>query len=317
MPELRAPRRRATAASALGGPRSAGAGRRAARASLSASSVRYSTGDLPSTRARNRPGSSAAARASSRAARLPVDAARGRRAASASKQARKPAAAGGVHRHFSSRWLRQKARSKAGSPYQAHSASRNTGPSRADQDVLRADVAVHQRDAWSLPCVATSASSAAARSGWRARGGEQVGLEADGVEDRVGRELGGEPRPRRRSRRGCAPARAPTAARGAGVGSPVAQRLLPQPVARRLEVAPSPARRGAGSWPRSLRGAAGRRLLAPPASSAPRRRCARSARASRPRRAACASARLTQTGPRRGVDPPDVGGDAAGQRPGR
>ena len=32
------------------------------------------------------------------------------------------------HRHFSSRWLRQKARSKAGSPYQAHSASRNTGP---------------------------------------------------------------------------------------------------------------------------------------------------------------------------------------------
>ena len=37
--------------------------------------------------------------------------------------------ADGVHRHFSSRWLRQNARSNAGSPHQAHSASRNTGPS--------------------------------------------------------------------------------------------------------------------------------------------------------------------------------------------
>ena len=80
-----------------------------------------------------------------RVARLPGRRRRDRLAPSASKQARKRAAAGGCHRHLSSRWLRQKARSKAGSPYQAHSASRNTGPRRPDQDVLRADVAVHQR----------------------------------------------------------------------------------------------------------------------------------------------------------------------------
>ena len=38
------------------------------------------------------------------------------------------AARAGTARHLRRRWLRQKARSKAGSPYQAHSASRKTGP---------------------------------------------------------------------------------------------------------------------------------------------------------------------------------------------
>ena len=49
--------------------------------------------------------------------------------ASTSKQREEIARAPcGAHRHFSSRWFRQNARSNAGSPYQAHSASRNTGP---------------------------------------------------------------------------------------------------------------------------------------------------------------------------------------------
>ena len=92
------------------------------------------------------------------------------------------AAAAGVHRHFSSRWLRQKARSKAGSPYQAHSASRNTGPSGPDQDVLGADVAVDQgelgrrgaaaRRAQRLargPVRARRSPAGRARAGWRGR----------------------------------------------------------------------------------------------------------------------------------------------------
>ena len=93
------------------------------------SRVTYSTGDLPSTRARNSAGQSAAARlppappaAPSHAAEIGVARARRRRRGS---PPRRPAR----RRHLRSKWLRQKARSKAGSPYQAHSASRKTGPS--------------------------------------------------------------------------------------------------------------------------------------------------------------------------------------------
>ena len=74
------------------------------------------------------PAAGVAARCSRPAARLPVDAGQvGRRRARRST-AGTPCAAPGTHRPFSSRWFRQNARSKAGSPYQAHSASRNTGP---------------------------------------------------------------------------------------------------------------------------------------------------------------------------------------------
>src|SRR6185312_907299 len=92
--------------------------------SFCASRVRYSTGDFPSTRARSSAGSSDAARDSTSSkgisSRYASD--------NALKQRRKAAFACGTHRHFRRRWLRQKARSKAGSPYHAHSASRNTGP---------------------------------------------------------------------------------------------------------------------------------------------------------------------------------------------
>ena len=126
----RAPRarRRAIAPGDRRGSAQQARARRAARASRCGSSVMYSTGDLPSTRASSSPGSSAAARRSSAAARLPVDAARGRPRPARRSRRGSRACAGGVHRHFSSRWLRQKARSNAGSPHHAHSASSSTGP---------------------------------------------------------------------------------------------------------------------------------------------------------------------------------------------
>ena len=77
-------------ASRAGGASTSRRARRGAPRSLSALvASMYSTGDLPSTRASNRPGSSAAARASSAGARLPVDAAQDRPSASASKRRRK------------------------------------------------------------------------------------------------------------------------------------------------------------------------------------------------------------------------------------
>src|SRR6185503_17111324 len=63
------------------------------------SSVTYSTGDLPSTRASRSAGSSDAVRASTPSNGMPSRYAPDK----ASKQRRKPAFACGVHRHFSSR----------------------------------------------------------------------------------------------------------------------------------------------------------------------------------------------------------------------
>ena len=118
------------------------------RDSLSVRSSRYSTGDLPSTRASSSAGSSEAVALldASEMQRPQVGRCKGVEAVRGTRRG-----ARGTQRHLSSRWFRQKARSKAGSPYQAHSASRNTGPRGADQDVLRADVAVHQADAWCRP----------------------------------------------------------------------------------------------------------------------------------------------------------------------
>ena len=142
--ELRAP----------GGARSHADGRPASReqapratrrtASRRASSVRYSTGDLPSTRASNRPGSSAAARSSSAAAGsqstpAQVGVGAGRRSSEEGVGAgRRPQA------------LQQQVVEAEGevegriAPPGAFGVEKHraSGP---DQDVLRADVAVHQR----------------------------------------------------------------------------------------------------------------------------------------------------------------------------
>ena len=96
-------------------------------ASFERSSVRYSTGDFPSTRARNSAGRSCAARCSRAAAGSQSTPAR-YAPPIASNDASSSCATDGTHSVFNSRWLRQKARSKAGSPNHAHSASRNTGP---------------------------------------------------------------------------------------------------------------------------------------------------------------------------------------------
>ena len=139
------------------GLRPAARGRHGARrrAALRRSGTRPATCRPPAPAAG--PGSSARGALLQRVGSLPVDAGqvgRGQRV-EAGQEGRRPPP--GVHRHFSSRWFRQKARSKAGSPHQAHSASRNTGPCGRDQDVLRADVAMHQR-AWLAPaCACTSA----------------------------------------------------------------------------------------------------------------------------------------------------------------
>ena len=87
-------------------------------------------------------------------------------AASASNAARNAAVAAGVHRHFSSRWLRQNARSNAGSPHHAHSASRNTGPS-APITMFFGLTSPWTSARFVAAVVATSCSSAGARSGWR------------------------------------------------------------------------------------------------------------------------------------------------------
>jgi hypothetical protein len=60
-------------------------------------------------------------------------------------------------------------------------------PLRADQDVLRADVAVHQRDGVRLRRLHQRLDPRREVRVAR-RGREQVGLEADVEEDRVGRE---------------------------------------------------------------------------------------------------------------------------------
>ena len=88
----------------------------------------------------------------------------------------------GFHRHFSSRWLRQKARSKAGSPYQAHSASRNTGP--FGRPGCSSGRRRHGRArACSAAVVSTSAAARRRDRGWRCGGEFQIGLEPDGAEE--------------------------------------------------------------------------------------------------------------------------------------
>ena len=131
------------------------------------SSVRYSTGDLPSTRASISAGKSAAMRAVQRGPRFPVDVRVGRPSTSAAnaasialapvRAARRPSTAGDSAR------TRQ---SNAGSPYHAHSASRITGPSAPIEDVLRAEIAVNQHAlAWCAWSRRSASELARARSG--------------------------------------------------------------------------------------------------------------------------------------------------------
>ena len=191
--------------------------------------------------------------------------------------------ADGVHRHFSSRWLRQNARSNAGSPHQAHSASRNTGPSGPRRMFfgLTSPCTSARLLAW---VAATRASSARRQVGMRAAGRHQVGLQADVVEDPVGGEV-----------------RRDGGVRGGGgmdarerigdpggerrIGVAVAQLRLPQRIAvGRQELHGQRAR-----WLRRGRAAAARhraRRRWRAASSAPRSGCARPAPASPPPRAA-------------------------------
>ena len=141
---------------------------------------RYSTGDLPST---------ASSRAGSRAAQALFDARKATLLAGKSLQGRRSRRgtrlARGTQRHLSSRWFRQKARSKAGSPYQAHSASRNTGPAGRPG----CSSGSRRRAPGTAVAVRALLQRGELSSGaMRVAGREQVGLEADGVEDRVGGE---------------------------------------------------------------------------------------------------------------------------------
>ena len=227
-----------------------------------------------------------------------------------------PARAGGVHRHFSSRWLRQKARSNAGSPYQAHSASRNTGPVGPDQDVLRADVAMHQRALGrgraprQPPQRRRQVRMRAARSpAGRARGG------CRGRSASVGKPRATSAVPAVRGvDRGQALAR-PRARRRIGLA--VAQRCLPQPVAApgrdsAMTSAPAAASSTSSSGTAAGHDARGRRASRPPR-SALRSTGARQSASTRSLRQRALDADRA----RAQVDPPDVRGHAAGQRLGR
>ena len=123
----------------------------------------------PATCRRRAPAAAPAA-APRRAARSPRAAPsrrhRGTPLASASNDARNAAVAAGVQRHFSSRWLRQKARSNAGSPHHAHSASRKTGPV-GPMTMFFGLTSPWTSTRFVAAVVATSRSSAGARSGWR------------------------------------------------------------------------------------------------------------------------------------------------------
>ena len=201
--------------------------------------------------------------------------------------------------------------SKAGSPHHAHSASRNTGPVGADQDVLRADVAVHQRHALRARDV-DEMLEPRRQVGMPPRGGQQVGLEADVEEDRVGVELGREFRTRAPSRRGCVrapcrpPARSPrrrgrrAAAASTGAYSEAAG-------------SPSPARRAPDAGPARAARSPACASLATRIQRASYRLRSIGARQSAATRS-FASARLAHTGPCAAVDAPDVGRHAAGQR---
>ena len=199
-----------------------------------------------------------------RRARLPVDARRdsaGERV-ERSEEARRVAA--GVHRHLSSRWLRQKARSKAGSPYQAHSASRNTGPSAP----------IRMFFGLTSPCTSARFVAARRRDQLLERRRE-VGMAR--ARSPAGRARGGWRRRSRRCRKRAASAgrrrrggmdaaeRRADRARGRRLGVAAAQQLLPEA----MPVGREPGHdedAGRWCWPSSARRRARARLAARPRS---------------------------------------------------
>ena len=94
--------------------------RHAATARAPVSSVMYSTGDLPSTRARNKPASSAAARPSRSPAWLPVDAGRVRRGQPVEALRGSERSTCGRQHAFEQQVIETEREVEGGSPHQAH-----------------------------------------------------------------------------------------------------------------------------------------------------------------------------------------------------
>ena len=200
----------------------------------------YSTGDLPSTRARNSPGSRCAARRFQVGRRLPADMRQvggGQRV----EAGQEPGARRRRPQAFQQQVVEaeRQVEGRIAPPgafrVQEHRAV------RAGQDVLRADVAVHQGALVGLRRGDQRVAAARARSGCARRGGDQVGLQPDVEEDRVG---GKRPRPGPAGAAVAAwmrPSRSPTAAAKSGSAVAVAQLRLPQRMVVRRQVLPSPA----------------------------------------------------------------------------
>ncbi len=180
---------------------------------------------------------------------------------------------------------------------------------RPAQDVLRTDVAVHER-AMRPGGGRHECFQLGRQIGMSARGGEQVRLQPDRVKDRVGREGGGD---RRIGGAGGVDAGERGADRGgeAGIGATLAQARLPQRKYRGLEVL--------------HRQHLGRRIMAEQCRSAARNGGvgagdpARFVQVPFDRRVPVGcheqafERALHADRSRREIDPPDVGGDTAGQ----
>ena len=153
-------------------------------------------------RRRGRASAPAAAppRAARRLARLPVDGAR--YAPPARERGQEAAVAAGVHRHFRSRWLRQKARSNAGSPHHAHSASSKTGPAGPIRMFLGLT------SPWTSARLVAAVVATSAPAPPRARDGA--------APSRAGRARAGSRRRSRRCRSGRRARAAPPSRRGCG-----------------------------------------------------------------------------------------------------
>ena len=271
----------------------------------------------PATCRRPGPGTAPGSRRGrARFERVPAAPSRRRRdrpATSASKQPRKPARRGRRPQALQQQVVEAEGEVEGRVAVPGAFGVEEHRPVRPDQDVLRADVAMHQGRAWCVAVrrdqrVAAAAPGPGAPAPWRAdraragcRGRSRRSGSRAAIVGRAGgrgvdpRRAAGRPprrRPDRPRRRAAAPSTARWSRRQVCHGERARRRVLAQ-----QRAAPRPAR------PRPR-----------PASSAPRSRCARPARASPPRPASWASARLTQTGPRPAVDPPDVRRHAAGQR---
>ena len=138
------------------------------------------------------------------------------------------------HRHLSSRWFRQKARSKAGSPYQAHSASRNTGP-RGPIRMFFGLTSPWTSARRVRAVVCASRPSGAGEIGMRADRGDQIRLDAQRVKAVVGGEVA---RDRGIAGRRGVDQRQPLAdrSRARRIGMAVAQQMFPDRIGGGIEI---------------------------------------------------------------------------------